>query len=74
MEDLISYITVTIFSVNTTSHLLHDRDYKMNGDKKFNGIYVKFGGSYSKFIEKHLRLLKEFEKCRQIQNNQTCKK
>ena len=69
MEDLISYITATIFSVNTASHLLQERDYKMNGDKKFKEIYDKFGGSYSKLIEKHLSVLKELEKCCQMLNN-----
>ena len=35
MENLNLYITATIFYVNITSHLLQERDYKMNGDKKF---------------------------------------
>ena len=64
MENLNLYITATIFYVNITSHLLQERDYKMNGDKKFKEIYNKFGGSYSKNIEEQLRILKDLEKCR----------
>jgi len=40
----------------------------MNGTKKLKEIYDKFGESYSKLIEKHLRVLNELKKYRQIPN------
>ena len=46
----------------------------MNGDKKFKEIYDKFGGSYGKLIEEHLRVLEELEKYRQLLTKQTRKK
>jgi len=46
----------------------------MNGDKKFKGIYDKFGGSYGDLIEEHLRVLTELEKCRQLLDEQASKK
>jgi hypothetical protein len=46
----------------------------MNGDKKFKEIYDKFGGSYCKLIEEHLRVCNELEKCRQLLDQQIKKK
>ena len=74
MDDLNSFITATISSVNSISHLWPEKDDKMNGDKKFKEIYDKFGGSYGDLIEEHLRVLTELEKCRQLLDEQTSKK
>ena len=46
----------------------------MNGDKKFKEIYDKFGGSYGDLVEEHLRVLNEFEKCRQLLGERTSRK
>ena len=45
----------------------------MNGNKKFKEIYDKFGGSYGRLIEEHIRVLKELEKCRKTLCQQTSK-
>ncbi len=42
----------------------------MNGNKKFKEIYDKFGGSYGRLIEEHIRVLKELENCRQLLGKQ----
>ena len=46
----------------------------MNGDKKFQEIYDKFGGSYGDLILEHIRVLNELKKCRQLLDEQIKKK
>ena len=74
MDDLNSYFTAIIFSVNIISHLYQEEDEKMNGSKKFKEIYERYGGSYGDLIMEHLRVLKELEKCQKMLRQQTKEK